>query len=57
MKLQHIVEVMCDETEEIVKQIDCGNDMRKAERMRDALSINLDHDNYSICITIKQAAA
>ena len=55
MELQHIVEVMYDETEEIVKQIDCGNSMRKAEKVRDALSINLDHNNYSVFITIRQA--
>lgn len=55
MELQYIVELMHDETEEIVKQIDCGNSMRKAEKIRDAVSINLDHDNYSVFITIKQA--
>lgn len=55
MELQYIVELMHDETEEIVKQIDCGNSKRKAEKVRDALSINLDHNNYSVFITIRQA--
>ena len=54
MKLKYIVEVMYDATEEIEKTVDCGNDLRKAERMRDALSVNLDHNNYSIFINIKQ---
>ena len=54
MKLKYIVEVMCDATEQIEKTVDCGNDMRKAERMRDALSINLDHNNYSVFINIKE---
>lgn len=54
MKLKYIVKVMYDATEEIEKTVDCGNDLRKAERMRDALSVNLDHNNYSIFINIKQ---
>ena len=54
MKLKYIVEVMYDHTEEIEKTVDCGNDLRKAERMRDSLSINLDHNNYTIFITIKE---
>ena len=54
MKLKYTVEVMYDATEEIEKAVDCGNDLRKAERMRDALSINLDHNNYSVFITIKE---
>lgn len=54
MELQYIVEVMFDETEEVIKQVDCGNSMRKAERLRDAISINLDHNNYSVFITVKE---
>jgi len=54
MELQYIVELVYDGTEEVEKQIDCGNSMRKAEKVRDALSINLDHNNYSVFITIRQ---
>lgn len=51
MKLKYIVEIMHDETEEIVQTHDCGNDMRKAERIRDGLNINLNHNEYSVFIS------
>lgn len=54
MELQYIVEIIRDATDEVVRQIDCGNSMRKAEKVRDGLLINLNHDNYSVFITIKQ---
>lgn len=51
MKLKHVVEIMHDETEEIVQQHDCGSDMRKAERIRDGININLNHNEYTVFIT------
>jgi hypothetical protein len=51
MKLKYIVEVMHDETEEIVRSHDCGNDMRKAERIRDGINMQINHNEYSVFIT------
>lgn len=51
MKLKYIVEIMHDGTEEIVQQHDCGSDTRKAERIRDGININLNHNEYTVFIT------
>jgi hypothetical protein len=51
MKLKCIVEVMHDETEEIVRSHDFGNDMRKAERIRDGINMQINHNEYSVFIT------
>lgn len=53
MKLNHKVEVVHDESGDVVKSVDCGSDMRKAQKMRDALNINLNHSEYTVFISIE----
>ena len=53
MKLNHKVEVVHDESGEVVKVVDCGSDMRKAQKMRDALNINLNNNEYTVFISIE----
>lgn len=45
------IQVIETETGEVVKEIDCGNSERKADRVFDGMMINLNHDKYHLCQT------
>lgn len=48
-----VVQVLNNE-KEVVKEIECSSE-RKAERVEDAMQINLDHENYYTIILNKDA--
>ena len=47
-----VVQIL-DHQKNVVKEIECSSE-RKAERVDDALQINLDHDNYYTAIIEKE---
>lgn len=54
--MNYIVKVINDATGEVVKEIDAGESMRRAEKIERGLQVNLNHEEYSTAIAAREAA-
>lgn len=51
--MSYIVKVIKDATGEVVEEIDAGESMRRAEKIERGIQINLNHEEYSTSISMR----